>query len=360
MDRSLAARAPAGRLRGPMPRSRAGTRRRLGTGAAAARLAHPLRAIGARPRLRNTLICLAIALPLLGGAYLWLRHSSLVAVDHVRVEGLHGAQAGEIEAALSAAARGMSTLDPKPAALMAAVARYPMVSSLRVYPSFPHGMRIAVVEQPPVAALVVGGVREAVAGDGVALGQALLAGQQLPAVTDDALPAAGERVPNILVLGALQVLGAAPPALDRLAERAYFGPRGLTIVMRNGLLVYFGDAARPHAKWLSFARVLGEHSAAGASYIDVRLPEKPAAGFAEGAAHGESEGSGSESASSSESTVAALASKLEAGPGVSHEPSAQVGSQTSGATTGAEANEAGSGGSEASEPGGGGGTEATG
>ncbi len=53
--------------------------------------------------------------------------------------------------------------------------------------------------------------------------------------------------------------------------------------MRSGLLAYFGDATRPHAKWLSLARVLADPSSAGASYIDVRLPERPAAGFPAGA-----------------------------------------------------------------------------
>ena len=45
--------------------------------------------------------------------------------------------------------------------------------------------------------------------------------------------------------------------------------------MRNGLLVYFGDATRPHAKWLSLADVLADPSSAGASYVDVRLPVAP-------------------------------------------------------------------------------------
>ncbi len=36
------------------------------------------------------------------------------------------------------------------------------------------------------------------------------------------------------------------------------GPQGVTVAMHNGLLVYFGNAARPHAKWLSLARVLAD------------------------------------------------------------------------------------------------------
>ena len=54
------------------------------------------------------------------------------------------------------------------------------------------------------------------------------------------------------------------------------------MALRGGLLAYFGDATLPHAKWLSLARVLADPSSAGASYVDVRLPERPAAGFAAG------------------------------------------------------------------------------
>ena len=43
------------------------------------------------------------------------------------------------------------------------------------------------------------------------------------------------------------------------------GPEGLTVAMRNGLLVYFGNSTLPHAKWLSLARVLSFADAAGAT-----------------------------------------------------------------------------------------------
>ncbi len=312
MERSFAARSPAGRL--------GGTRRRVSRGddagrslpprAARLRLRALLRAIGARRRLRLGLICALVGLPLLGGAFLLLRHSSLVAVEHVRISGVHGPQAAAIDAALTEAAKGMSTLDPKPAALRAAVASFPLVSAVRASPGFPHGMSIDVTEQPPVAALLVAGARTAVAGDGVVLGTSLLS-PSLPTVAEASDPAAGTRLSNPLVLDALRVLGAAPPVLDSLAERAYEGPRGLTVAMRNGLLVYFGDASTPHAKWLSLARVLADKGSAGATYVDVRLPGRPAAGFPEGAGPPEHEtGSGAVRSATGESTVAALAAKL--------------------------------------------------
>src|ERR1700742_411544 len=51
-------------------------------------------------RLRIALIAMLIAMPLLGGGWLWLRQSPLVSVQHVRVSGVHGSDAGAIEAAL--------------------------------------------------------------------------------------------------------------------------------------------------------------------------------------------------------------------------------------------------------------------
>lgn len=242
-----------------------------------------------RRRLRLALLAVLIAVPLLGGGWLWLRHSSLVAVEHVQVRGLtavHGADVGAIEAALTGAARGMSTLDVHHAALRAAVAPYPIVRSVQAHASPPHGLRIEVVEQPPVAALVLGGVRTAIAADGVVLGPGFLS-SLLPVVSvgravATTLPIAGQSVRGSQLLGALTALGAVPPPLARVVTRAYPGSKGLTVVLRNGLLAYFGDGARPHAKWLSLARVLADPSSAGAAYIDVRLPERPAAGFAPG------------------------------------------------------------------------------
>ena len=70
----------------------------------------------------------------------------------------------------------MSTLDVHAGRLRAAAASYPVVRTLRLTPSFPHGLRIHVIEQPPVAALTVSGARTAVAADGVVLGPALLSG----------------------------------------------------------------------------------------------------------------------------------------------------------------------------------------
>ena len=60
----------------------------------------------------------------------------------------------------------MTTLDVHIGAAADGGGAYPMVKDLHVSTQFPHGMRIGVIEQLPVAALVAGGQTIAAAGDG--------------------------------------------------------------------------------------------------------------------------------------------------------------------------------------------------
>ncbi|MBA3808021.1 MAG: hypothetical protein H0X28_06485, partial [Solirubrobacterales bacterium] len=252
-----------------------------------------------------------IAVGLLAGGYVLLRHSSFVAVEHVQISGVHGPEAPAIRAALVAAAHRMSTLDVRYGALRAAVAPFRLVSDIKAHPHFPHGLSVQVSEQLPVAALTAAGQRTAVAADGAVLGPAFLS-STLPTLGGWSVLAPGAHVQDRGLRASLQVLGAAPAALGKLVARAYPSPEGLTVAMRNGLVVYFGDAARAHAKWFSLARVLAEKSSAGALYIDVRLPGRPAAGFAAGSGP-PSEASAAEASGKPESTVGALAAGLSGG-----------------------------------------------
>jgi cell division protein FtsQ len=74
------------------------------------------------------------------------------------------------------------------------------------------------------------------------------------------------------------LLAAAPPELRAKVSRVYAGPRGLTAPLDAGPILYFGGADRLRAKWTAAARVLADRSSAGATYLDLRLPERPAAG----------------------------------------------------------------------------------
>lgn len=306
----------------------AGEALRAGLPALAAGALEALRWVTARVwagrRTRVAVLCALIAMPVLAGGWLALRDSSFVAVQRVRVSGVRGPQAQAIEAALVAAGKRMSTLDVKPATLRAAVASYPLVREVKAVAQVPHGLRIEVLEQAPVAALQVGSLKTAVAADGVVLGPALLS-SSLPVVGGYRLPLAGEHLHDAGLLSYLTLLGAAPAALAREVTRVYSGPQGLTVTMHNGLLAYFGDTTRVHAKWLALTRVLADESSAGASYVDVRLPARPAAGFPAGAgpAASSTEAPATSGGKESESAVAALAQGL-APPGAATAPASPV------------------------------------
>jgi cell division protein FtsQ len=322
---------------------------------------------GNRLVLRATVVVL-VALPLLGGGWLWLRDSSFVTVRHVHITGVHGTGAIEIRSALDAAASRMSTMDFNAASLRSAVSSFAIVGALNVTTSFPHSVSISVTERPPVAALQSAGQRTAVAADGTVLGPAWLS-SSLPVVTGSVEPPAGGHVREASALAAVAVLGAAPAPLARFVVRVYEGPEGLTVGMRNGLLVYFGDNTRPHAKWLSLARVLTSPSAAGALYVDVRLPERPAAGFSSPSSSSSSSSAASSSSASSASmpvqtstsdpTAAALAARLSKAAGgeakASSPASGSAATETSSGSspTSSGESETASGPSEASTPSGG-------
>jgi cell division protein FtsQ len=265
-----------------------------------------------------------LAVLLLGGGWWWLRDSSLVSVREVRISGVRGPQSAQIDALLSATARRMTTMDFDAGALRSAVASFPVVKALHVSTGFPHMVRIRVIERPPVATLLAGSQRTAVAADGIALGPQL-AWSSLPVLTGSFSPIPGQRVSDVEALAAVSVLGAAPSALARFVTRVFTGPEGLTVAMRNGLLVYFGDPTRPHAKWLSLARVLADPGSAGARYVDVRVPERPAAGLPGATSPTPFQ------AGSSASPAATLAERLEQAVG-GNSTSVSPGASSSGAT----------------------------
>jgi cell division protein FtsQ len=314
VQRSLTARL--GLTFAPPARARARTRRRAGRrgqrpgGAVSHKLAGLAEFVWQRRRLRVALLALAATLALLAGGWLWLRNSSLAAVRQVHISGVQGVDAGRLRAELTAAARGTSTLNVNVGALEAAVAPLHLVRELHVSASFPHTLRITVVEQPPVADLLSGDTRTPVAADGVVLGRGLSVGS-LPSVRLDGLPPApGGHVHGATLQAELAVLGAAPRTLLGWVQHVWSGHEGLTVTLRGGLEIYFGNSTRPHAKWLAAARVLADPRSAGASYVDVSLPERPAAGSD---APGGMEGSSlsSNQVSASDPSAAALAATLD-------------------------------------------------
>jgi cell division protein FtsQ len=241
----------------------------------ARRVSRGVRALPALPpRLRRRLlIALGIVLVLAAGYRLWLRDSAFVSVEKVTVTGLTTKDAARVRAALTSAAHGMTTLHVRMDDLGQAIAAYPVVRTLDVRTDFPHGLTIHVVEHRPAA--LAGGV--AVAGDGTIL-RGLPVDGSLPRIATRSIPH-GNRLTQPTALHAARVAGGAPAALrPRLELIELRGRDGLVVQMREGPELIFGDARHVRAKWIAATRVLADPDAEGASYIDVRLPGRPAAG----------------------------------------------------------------------------------
>jgi cell division protein FtsQ len=171
----------------------------------------------------------------------------------------------------------MTTLHVREADLRAAVADYPIVRSITAEGDFPHLLRVQVQLNLPVGALKTASGRIPVAADGTVLRDVPVTSGLPELSTAAAAPPAhvGEGRQRWLVT----TVAVAPSGLRARIKRVLVrGDDGLVAIMRRGPDLIFGDASRMRAKWMAAARVLADASAKGATYVDLRLPERPAAG----------------------------------------------------------------------------------
>jgi cell division protein FtsQ len=230
------------------------------------------------PRLRRRLVALAAVVVLLAAAYIgWFRDSGLVAVERVEVTGLTTRDEARVRAALTEAARDMTTLHVRHGELEQAVAGFRVVRTLEVQADFPHRLTIRVVEHRPAALVATRSGRVPVAADGTVLSGLPVEGR-LP-VLEARGAATGGRLTDERALRSLRVIGAAPGAIAaRVLRVDQDREAGVVVRLRRGPRLLFGDLTRLGAKWAAATRVLADAQARGATYVDVRLPERPAAG----------------------------------------------------------------------------------
>ena len=247
----------------------------------------PARAPSRRKRLRfpslKVTLALVLAAALLAGGWFWLRGSSLVAVERVTVTGAGGPQAPAIRSTLTGLARDMTTLDVDREALRESVARFPVVKSVDVGTDFPHAMQIRVVQRRPVAVLAGASVPVAVASDGYLLPGEKTAG--LPVVAAR-LPYGTRRLTGGQALEQVRLLAVAPDHLLRRIRAVTVSSGSFTVQMAGYPELRLGTSERLESKWAAASRILGDPAVAGASYVDLRVPERPAVGPASGEAEG--------------------------------------------------------------------------
>jgi cell division protein FtsQ len=201
-----------------------------------------------------------------------------VRVERVTVTGLTTREAPEIRAALTDAGRGMSTLNVDVDRLERAVASHPAVEAVEARADFPHGLTVEVIERRPIAVVSAAtGGEVAVAADGTLLPDA--GAPESLATLSGADPVTGGRLRDRSELAALAAVTAAPPELARrIASVEHSESGGLLVTLEEGPAIVLGDGSRLEAKWVAAASVIAEAAGADAGYVDVSIPERPAAG----------------------------------------------------------------------------------
>jgi cell division protein FtsQ len=199
-----------------------------------------------------------------------------VGVRDVYIVGVSSSQEARIRAALRQAATEMTTLNLDERRLELAVKRFPSVADVRAEADFPRKLTIEVVEREPVAAVDIGGVRVPVGAGGLLM-RGVRADAELPTLRASRI-APGGRVNDARAIASLEVLATAPVPLRERVERTWWGPKGLMLDLRSGPDLVFGSSRQAAGKWAAAARVLADPSAAGATYLDVRVPERVGAG----------------------------------------------------------------------------------
>jgi cell division protein FtsQ len=226
---------------------------------------------------RRRLVALAaVVLALLAGYLLWLRDSSLFAVEEVQVHGVT-ANRTAITGALERAARTMTTLHVRGDVLRQAVEGFPTVASISAQATLLHKLEIDVTERLPVAKARIGGSPVPVSADGYVLEGAAFKPGELPSIEASAGP--GGRVdPD----GAAQaaIVGAVPKALrDRLRSARWDDAEGGVVVdLKGAPQLRFGDGERAADKWEAAAAVLSRLGSESPSYLDVSVPQRPVTG----------------------------------------------------------------------------------
>jgi cell division protein FtsQ len=231
------------------------------------------------PRAKRRVLATAAAAALLLALYvLWFRDSSFVKVEQVEITGLTSNDADRLQAALTGTAKTMSTLNLDRERLERAAAGYPVVKAIEVEADFPHGLRIEVIEHDAAAMASGPGGDVPVAGDGTVLRDMPVDKSKLPTIEYEG-GLEGDRLADAKAVQAATVAGAAPkPLRARVEDITHTSDRGIVVQLEEGPELVFGNSTRPRAKWIAAAAVLADETSQGAAYLDLRIPERPAAG----------------------------------------------------------------------------------
>lgn len=245
----------------------------------------------ARVRRQRQVAWSVVGVMLLVATAFALSYSPLFALDRVRIQGVEGEQADEVNSASDVDA-GERLLSVDLRAVERRVAGLAWVRSVDVVRLPPSTVEVRVMPRAPVATVAVSSGQWSVDGEGVVVAGGPAEGTVVVHAPDSVLPPAGEVVSDAAVQAAIRVHVGLPPNLQAMV-RGYEArsARGLELRLateeaeEDGVVVVrFGDAERIDLKaqvilaLLERARAqaaLAGSGELGIAEIDVRAPDNP-------------------------------------------------------------------------------------
>ena len=255
--------------------------------ALAAARAQPIRPALALPRLRfplgRTLVGVGVVVGVLSLGYLAARSTSIFALQSVAVSGARGAAEAEVRAALRPL-DGESLVTVDTDTVERQLSALPSVRAAQVDRAFPHGLRVVVIPERPVAVLRSGRAAWVLAGSGRVI-------RNTDANTNRRLPRIWLAAGAVFEPGATLAIPTASKALRAIASLPARFPvqvrtaratgDSVVLALSIGMEVRLGSADDLDAKLAAAGAVLRGLSVserAEFDYLDVSLPERPVAG----------------------------------------------------------------------------------
>jgi cell division protein FtsQ len=256
--------------------------------ALAAARAQPIRPALALPRLHfslgRTLVGVSVVVGVLSLGYLAARSTSLFALQSVAVSGARGAVEADVRAALRPL-DGESLVTVDTDTVERQLSALPSVRGARVDRAFPHGLRVVVVPERPVAVLRSGRAAWVLSGSGrVIRGIESNTNRRLPRIwlAAGAVFEPGATLAIPAASKALRAIASLPAQFPVQVRTARTAGDSVVLALSIGMEVRLGSADDLDAKVASAAAVLrglSDSELTEFDYLDVSLPERPVAGI---------------------------------------------------------------------------------
>jgi cell division protein FtsQ len=218
---------------------------------------------------------IALGLALITAAGWWVTNSPLFDMRRLRVTGNRHLSDVQV-ARLAGLSRATNVMWLRSRAIAGRIEQNPWVLRARVSRTLPGTVTVAVQERRAVAVVQARGRSVVVSGDGVVLGR-VSSRTRLPEIELPEAPVdTGARIGS--TPAQLVAARALPAGLRRRVARVVQTRGSLTLVLRDGVRVLYGDASQAAAKARALASLLSWAGDRGirVDYIDVQAPAAPA------------------------------------------------------------------------------------